>query len=72
MLHRLRHCLLDGVVVAHIQLDRQRPAAGGLDFFRGVVNGAGQARVRLVGFGGDHHIGAVAGSAQRDGFANST
>ena len=61
----------DGVLhrglVAHVEHERKRAAAGALDLFRGAVHGSGQLRVRRVGLGRDGDIGAVAGGAQRDG-----
>ena len=62
--------LLDRVVdvglVAHVDDQRQRLAAGLLDLLGGGVDGAGQVLVRLGGLGGDGDVGAVAGGAQRD------
>ena len=52
-------------LVAHVDHQRQRLAAGALDLLGGGVDGARQLRVRFGGLGGDRDVGAVAGGAQR-------
>ena len=58
--------LLDVGLVADVDDERQRLAAGALDVLGGGVDGAGELRVRLGGLGRDRDIGAVAGGAQSD------
>ena len=53
-------------LVAHVDRERQRLAAGPGDLLGGGEDGARQLRVRLVGLGGDRDVGAVARGAQRD------
>ena len=59
------------VEFAHVAAHRQRAAAELAHFLRRVVDGAGEARVRLVGLGGDHDVAALAGKRQRDGAADA-
>ena len=59
LLHRGR----DGVVVAHVELQRQRAAAGGFHLRGDAVDGSGELRMRLDGLAGHHDVGAVARAA---------
>ena len=54
-LRRLRH----GVLVANVDVHRQRLAAGRFDLARRGVNRAGQLRIRLIALGGDRNVRAV-------------
>ena len=54
------------VLFADVALQRQRAAAGGFDFGRGGVDGAGQLRIGHRGLRRDRDVGAVARRAQRD------
>ena len=57
---------LDRVLVAHIDDERQRPAAGLLDLLGGGVDRAFELGMRRLGLGGDGDVGAVARRPQRD------
>ena len=63
--------VVDVGLVAHVDDQRQRLAAGVLDLLGGGVDGAGQVLVRLGGLGGDGDVGAVPGGAQGDGQADA-
>ena len=54
-------------LIAHIDNERQRLTACLRDLLRGGEDGAGELGMRLLGFGGDRDVGAVAGGAQRNG-----
>ncbi len=56
----------DRGLVAHVELQRQRPATGGFDFLGDAVDGACQPGMGVGGLAGDHDVGAVARAAQRD------
>ena len=58
---------LDGGLVAHVDHEGERLAAGFFDFAGRGVDGAFQLGVRLDRLGGDGDIGAVARSLERDG-----
>jgi hypothetical protein len=58
---------LDGLLVAHIDHEGQRPASGLDDFGSRAVDRAGQFYMGRVGLGSDGDIGAVARGAQTDG-----
>ena len=55
------------LLVAHVDWQRQRLAAGRLDLRGRGVDRARQLRMRLGGLGRDRDVGAVARRAQRDG-----
>ena len=63
--------VIDLGLLADVDLERQRLAAGRLDLLGRAVNGAGQLGMRLDGLGGDRDVGAVARGAQRDGQADA-
>ena len=52
--------------LAHVDLQRQRAAAGLFDLGGGGVDGAFELGMRLDGLGGNRDIGAVAGCFERD------
>ena len=54
-------------LVAHVDRERQRLAAGFFDLRRGGVDGAFELGMRLDRLGGDGDIGAVGGGLERDG-----
>ena len=68
---RRRQRRFHGPLVAHVQLHGERLAAGGLDGFGGVVDRAGQFRVRLVALGGDDHVGTAAAQPHGDRAADA-
>src|SRR5690606_4428936 len=61
----------DLVLVAQIELDRERPPAAPLAFLRDRMDGAGQLAVRLGCLSGDYHIGTRLSAAQCDGLADT-
>ena len=69
--HRFVHRGGNRGFVTHIQLQRQRFAAGGVHFGRHAMYRAGQRRMRLGGLRGDDNIRAIAGATQRN-FAADT
>ncbi len=62
----LIECCLHRRLLAHVDGERQRIAAGLFDLGCGGVNGAFQLGMRLDRLGGDGDIGAVGGGFQRD------
>jgi len=54
------------LLVAHVDHERQRRAAGRGDLLGGGEDGARQLRMRRVGLGGNGDVGAVARGAQCD------
>lgn len=50
---------------------KPRPQVFLLTFLRGGVDGPRQLGVRLGRLGGDHHVGAVSGRLQSDGFPDA-
>ena len=61
----------DRGLVAHVDHERQRLAAGLLDLGGGGVDGAFELGMRLDRLGGDGDIGAVARRLERDGEADA-
>ncbi|MOA44768.1 hypothetical protein D3C78_1670900 [compost metagenome] len=72
MFRSFGHGLLHGLLLAHVQLQRQRLAAGRLDLRGNAEDGAGQFRMRLGALRHDDDIGAIARRAQGDLAANAT
>ncbi|MOA44759.1 hypothetical protein D3C78_1670800 [compost metagenome] len=66
MLRGPGHGLAHGILLAHVQLQRQCLAAGRFDFGGDAEDGAGQFRMRLGALRRDDDIGAVARRAQGD------
>ncbi|MCY1292930.1 hypothetical protein D9M70_421730 [compost metagenome] len=68
----LGHCLAHGVLVAHVDLQGQRLAAGGLDLGGHAEDGAGELGMRLGALRCDDDVGAIGGGAQGDLAADAT
>jgi hypothetical protein len=66
MLRCLRHRCTHLRLLANVHLQGQRPAASSLHRGGSGMDGARELRIGHTALGRDHHVGAVAGGAQRD------
>src|SRR5262249_4279490 len=71
LVERRLDAALDLGVVAHIHLHGERSSTELLHLGRGVVDGAGEARVGLDGLGGSDDVTALAGEGERDVLADA-